>query len=219
MSTHQVDIQPWTGTIPDSLRVIVLDCDGVLFDSKEANVRFYNHILQQIGSRPVRPDQREYIHMYPVRESLRYLLEEESHFQEAWNYSQTIDFQEFNKHLSCEPGLVEFLAGAKRRYQIALATNRTVSTHQVLALFDLDQYFDLVVSALDVQFPKPHPESMEKIFERFGVSSHQVLYIGDSSVDEALAEATGVHFVAYKNPKLKAHMHIRHFRELHPVVF
>ena len=218
MRTHTADNESGAWTLPDSLEVIALDCDGVLFDSKEANVRFYNHILERVGRPPVRPDQREYIHMYPVRESLHYLLEEESHFKEAWDYSQTIDFRPFNKHLICEPGLVEFLAKAKSLYRIALATNRTISTHQVLALFDLDRYFDLVVSALDVRFPKPHPESMEKIFQNFGVSCHQVLYIGDSSVDEALAEATGVHFVAYKNPKLRAHIHINHFQELHPVI-
>ena len=37
-----------------NLRVIALDCDGVLFDSLEANVHFYNHILKMIGRAPLR---------------------------------------------------------------------------------------------------------------------------------------------------------------------
>jgi len=76
-----------------------------------------------------------------------------------------------------------------------------------------------VVSAADVAFPKPHPAIMQTIMSNFRVSPEQVLFVGDSQVDEGLAEATGVFFVAYKNPCLQAHLHISHFRELEPVLF
>src|SRR5208283_1559891 len=46
------------------LRVIALDCDGVLFDSREANIHFYSHIMKIIGGPPVRTDQQEFIHMH-----------------------------------------------------------------------------------------------------------------------------------------------------------
>lgn len=62
-----------SGLSTKNLKVIALDCDGVLFDSKEANIRFYSHIMEHIGGPPVRGDQHEYIHMYPVRDSLLYL--------------------------------------------------------------------------------------------------------------------------------------------------
>jgi len=198
--------------------VVAFDCDGVLFDSREANVRFYNHILDRMGAPPVKSEQHEYIHMHPVRESLRYLLGNGQRFQKAFSFSQTIDFKEFNTCLSCEPGLVDILKMAKSSFKIALATNRTMSTQEVLAHFHLDQYFDLVVTASDVARPKPHPEEMERIAETFGVQHEQILYVGDSAVDQELAEATGVFFVAYKNPELKAHLHIAHFRELVPVL-
>jgi phosphoglycolate phosphatase len=201
-----------------SFEAVVFDCDGVLFDSKDANVRFYTHILEKVGSGPVRPEQQEYIHMHPVRESLRYLLGEGNLFEEAAKYSLQIDFSLFNAHLQCEPGLIEVLELAKSFYKTAVATNRTVSTREVLAHFGIDRYFDLVVSASDVSRPKPHPEAMEKIIDTFGVSSKQVLFIGDSAVDEAFAAASGVFFVAYKNRNLKADLHIESFWELHPVL-
>jgi len=205
--------------IPRQIRALVFDCDGVLFDSKEANVQFYNHILKQVGHPPVHPDQREYIHMHPVRESLFYLLGECPQFEAAIDYCQGIDFRAFNRYLRVEPGLIEVLERARLSYRIALATNRTVSTREVLSHFDLDQYFDFVVSASDVRFPKPHPEAMERIVDAFEVGPGEILYIGDSSVDEALAAVTGVFFAAYKNPNLEAHIHLSHFRELHPILF
>lgn len=156
--------------------------------------------------------------MYPVRESLRYLMGEGERFQTAWAYLQKIDFRAFNAYLRREPGLVEILTLAKSRYKTALATNRMVSTRELLAHFHIEKFFDLVVSAADVQHPKPHPESMEKILNTFGISPREVLYVGDSAVDEALAKATGVFFVAYKNESLSAHHHINHFQELHPIL-
>ena len=197
------------------LKVIVLDCDGVLFDSREANTRFYSHIMARVGRPPVRVDQQEYIHMYPVRESLLYLTGGEgADFDRALGYLKTIDFSAFNGHLTCEPGLVPFLKLASTHFRTALATNRTVSTLELLQHYELAEYFHLVVSAADVAHPKPHPETMEKIFAVFEARPENVLYIGDSKVDEALAKATGVHFVGYKNPSLEAELHIGHFNEL-----
>ncbi len=198
----------------DAIKVVAFDCDGVLFDSKEANVRFYSHVMEHVGHGGVRQEQREYIHMHTVRESLFYLLGSGPQYEKAISYCQTIDFSQFNDYMQCEPGLKEILEFVKKSYRVALATNRTVSTRDILAHFDLDKYFDLVVSASDVRYPKPHPESMERILETFSASSNEVLYVGDSAVDEALAAATGVFFVAYKNSKLRAHLHISHFEEL-----
>jgi HAD superfamily hydrolase (TIGR01509 family) len=200
------------------VKVVAFDCDGVLFDSKEANVRFYDHVLAHVGRPPVRPDQRQYIHMHTVAESLRHLLGEGESLSVAMDYCQRIDFHEFNRYLQCEPGLVEILEWAKHRFHVALATNRTISTRDVLEYFDLDRYFDLVVSAADVEHPKPHPGVMDRILTTFAVSPQEVVYVGDSAVDEQLASATGVRFVAYKNPELDADYHITHFHQLFSIL-
>jgi len=203
-----------------NLEVIALDCDGVLFDSREANIHFYSHIMQVIGRPPVSEEQHEYIHMPPVRESLLYLIGGEGEdFDRAFEYFKTIDFGPFNGYLRREPGLVTFLELARKHFHTALATNRTISTLELLRQFNLLHYFDLVVCASDVRNPKPHPEIMEKIFAAFGVQAENVLYVGDSRVDEAFAQATGIHFVSYKNPSLEAELHIDHFDQLHSILF
>ncbi len=200
------------------IRVVVFDCDGVLLDSKAANVRFYDHILTRFGSPGVRPDQVDYLHMHSAQESLRFLFPDTALFEEAWHYCQGMDFRQFNAYLRTEPGLLPFLHALKSHYHIALATNRTVSTREVLSHFNIDSYFECVVTAADVTFPKPHPETMERIFERFAATAEETLYIGDSPVDEALARATKVIFVAYKNASLHADLHIDHFDQLYPLL-
>lgn len=198
--------------------VVVFDCDGVLFDSREANIRFYNHVMEHFGRPPLRTDQVDYIHMHSARESLEYLLGPGADLEAAWAYCQSLDFRIFNQYLRKEPGLDDLLHYLKPRCRIALATNRTVSTRDLLASFELDGAFDLVVTAADVAHPKPHPESMEKILKAFRTPPHHVLFVGDSQVDALLAEETGVVFAAYKNPSLAAHIHVPSFAALQAVL-
>jgi phosphoglycolate phosphatase len=39
----------------NSLRVIIFDCDGVMFDSRQANINFYNHLLARFDQPPMDP--------------------------------------------------------------------------------------------------------------------------------------------------------------------
>jgi HAD superfamily hydrolase (TIGR01509 family) len=197
-----------------SLKAVVFDCDGVIFDSREANVRYYDHILKTMGLPPVRRDQVEFVHMHASDESLRELVGEGPALEEALRLCRTLDYSPFKDGLECEPGLAPLLEGLRPSYRIGMATNRGASTHSLLEHFNIHMHFDLVVTTVDVQHPKPHPESMERIMEAFGTAPEEILYIGDTKVDEDLALATGVYFTAYKNPDLKAHLHIGHFDEL-----
>jgi len=71
-----------------------------------------------------------------------------------------------------------------------------------------------VVSALDVRFPKPDPEPLQKILAHFQIAPREALYVGDSELDQAAADKAGIPLVAYNNPALKAAYHIRSLREL-----
>jgi len=42
------------------LKLVVFDCDGVMFSSKESNRAFYNHILAHFGYPPMDADELEY---------------------------------------------------------------------------------------------------------------------------------------------------------------
>lgn len=198
----------------NSPHAIVFDCDGVVFNSKDSTTGFYTYILEKLGRPPVRPDQEQFINMYPVREALQFLVGPGPAFDEALACARQIDFERFNSRLEFEPGLLPLLDCVKSSFKTAMATNRAFSTLRLLAKYGIKDYFDLVVSASDVTHPKPHPESMERIMNTFGVSAAEVVYIGDSMVDESFAANTGVFFVAYKNRSLEANIHIGHLDEL-----
>jgi HAD superfamily hydrolase (TIGR01509 family) len=107
-------------------------------------------------------------------------------------------------------GLKELLTDlSSNGYIRAVATNRTDTMPKVLRDFDLTDHFDMVVTAADVTYPKPHPEQLEKIMARFSLHPDQVLFIGDSMYDQQAARAAGTVFAAFRQPELNADLHAR----------
>ncbi len=62
--------------------------------------------------------------------------------------------------------------------------------------YGLLKYFQYVLGGDEVKTPKPDPEGILRMRELFGVEKEELLYVGDSLVDEKAAEAAGVDFCA-----------------------
>jgi len=195
-------------------QVIIFDCDGVLFDSRRANQIFYNHLLEHFGKGPLTEDDLNYVHMHTVGDSVAYLFKDEATRESADGYRKTLDSAPFLSKMEMEPGLIDFLLFIRPWSKTAICTNRTTTIGPLLKMYSLNDYFDLVVSALDVRQPKPHPESIYKILSFFKAKPEDCWYIGDSEVDALTAGKAGVPLVAFKNPALTADLHISGFPEL-----
>ncbi|NIR95113.1 MAG: HAD hydrolase-like protein, partial [Gammaproteobacteria bacterium] len=100
-------------------------------------------------------------------------LRDDKLIREANHLWQEMDYQPLIDLLSLEPGLLECLEQLHHHYKVAIATNRTRTMDQVLEKFGLHPYFELVVTALDVQNPKPHPESLNKILSYFDIKPQE----------------------------------------------
>jgi phosphoglycolate phosphatase len=198
-----------------SLKLLIFDCDGVLFNSKEANRAYYNHILNHFGKFPMSESDLDFVHMHTAEESIKYLFRDDTEKLEATlKYRKKVDYQNFLHLLKMEPGLKEFITLIRPPLKTAISTNRTNTMKSLTQVFGLDRYFDLIVSALDSPQPKPHPESVLVILDHFHVNPNQCLYIGDTMVDRQVSQSTGIKLVAYKNPRLPAEYHINSFQEL-----
>ena len=200
--------------VNDPIKVIAFDCDGVMFDSSEANKAYYNHLLERFNLPAMTPEQFAYVHMHTVDESLTHLFQDEATRDAAHVYRKQLGYTPFLKFMQMEPGLVTLLETLRPRYKTAVATNRTDTMARVLTDNRIDHLFDVVICALDVQFPKPHPDALNKVAEHFAVLPDEVMYVGDSEVDEMAAKAAGMPFVAYRNPGLAAEHHIQHLSEI-----
>jgi phosphoglycolate phosphatase len=193
------------------IKLVAFDCDGVLFDSRQANIAFYNAILAHFGQPPMGPAAVDYVHSHTVWESMKYLFPASIDLETAMSFARSFDYNPFIAMMVEEPYLREFLQFLRPGRFTALATNRTTTTRAVLHYHGLTEDFDLVVSAQDVNHPKPHPESFELILEHFQLTPREAIFIGDSQVDEKFAANAGVPFVAYRNPALTADHYLDSF--------
>jgi len=199
------------------LKLLVFDCDGVLFDSKLANIKFYNYILEKVGRAPLTPEEVEFIHMHSVNECIEYILRNHPEKLElAKKVQKETPYQMFFKYLIPEKGLVDFLEWAKGYFNLALCTNRTTSTHPLLEHFNIKNYFDFIMTA--ERIPKNNPSALLTILEHFKVKPENVLYIGDSEVDKRLCENCGVKMVAFKNNNLSADFYVKSYEELRKLI-
>jgi HAD superfamily hydrolase (TIGR01509 family) len=180
---------------------VIYDNDGVLFDSIESNRKLYNDLCLSMGRDPMREDEVQYIHSHTVYEAIHFLFgHEEGLEKKVLESMKQIDLRKYIVYLKMEPFLLHMLNLLKGNGIFrAINTNRTTSMPHIMERFGLRPFFDMVVTALDVKNPKPHPESIEKILHRFNLKKEEAVFVGDSEVDQQTAKSAGIQFIAYKN--------------------
>jgi len=199
------------------IKVVAFDCDGVLFDTEEANTAYYNHLLEHFGRPKMTPEQFTYVHMHTAESSIAFLFPEDDILAAARAYAREITYFPFLKYMDMESDLVPLLDKIRSSVKTAIATNRSDTMLPLLETFDLNTYFDLVVRSIDVERPKPYPDMLHKVLDFFGIEPNQLVYVGDSLLDEQAASAAEVPFIAYRNPSLNAALHISRLQTLEAV--
>jgi phosphoglycolate phosphatase len=196
------------------IKAVIYDFDGVIVDSREANATYYNRLLFHFGLSPVQPEQMEAIQTKTSREVIAILFPDHTLIKAAQELEKQMNNDDIIPLIHLEPHIREILQVLRNCYRTAIATNRGKSLPLVLQFHNLEEYFDLTVSSAQVEHPKPHPECLEVILQRFSLAPSQALYIGDAEVDAQLAANAGVPFLAYKNPRLAAQAHLSDHRDI-----
>lgn len=200
------------------IRCVVYDCDGVLFDSLEANTKLYNDLCALVGRGPLREEEMQYVHTHTVFEALHFIFGKENDLEkkalEILKEKQ-VDLKNYVMYLKMEPHLLQALESLKEKGIVrAINTNRTTSMKYIMERFNLWPYFEMVVTALDVKNPKPHPESIEKIIQELHLNKEEAVFVGDSDVDQQTAKSSGIKFIAYKNRDIRNDAYIEDHLDL-----
>lgn len=194
--------------------LVILDCDGVLFDSSASNVAFYNAILARLGLPELDAEGERLAHWMGSPALLARLFAHDATLhEEARRLAREMDYGPFLRAMRPVEGMFETLAWLRSRGRTALATNRGSTIPQLLEHFALAAHFDLVVGLHDVARPKPAPDMLLHCLEKLDVAAERALYVGDSPTDHEAARAAGIPFVAVGDAVAGA-PRIRRLREL-----
>lgn len=198
----------------EGLKCVVFDCDGVLIDSLQANIKYYGDIKRKLGLPPITESEIHYVHTRTHRLALEYIAPGDL-LPKALEIAKGYDSSSLVHLLKRSDGVREFLWWLRDAgFKLAVNTSRTDTMDFILNLMDLEGFFFPVITSGKVKTPKPHPEGMHIIMQTHGLLPEEIAYIGDSHVDEETARASGVRFWAYKDMSLSADVHIEGFWEI-----
>ena len=178
------------------LELVIFDADGVLFESAESNIAYYNAIFAQLGEPPLNPEEeRACIFMAAMQVFELRAVGDAAKLNRMRGIARAIDFTPFFRLLRPALELRPFLLELKRSYRVALATNRSATTHGLIEHLGLAGVFDAVASAHDEVRPKPAPDIVQLCLRRAGVIPERAIYVGDSQIDLEAARGAGTHFL------------------------
>jgi len=178
------------------IQLVMFDADGVLFDSTESNVAYYNWIFKQVGEPPLDADEEISAVSYAAAEVFAARARGDAAvLARMHDVTRTMDQTPFFKMLRPPLDLRPFMVDLKRRYKLGLATNRSATVPALVQHLGLGDIFDAIASALDKVPPKPAPDILRLCLDRAGVAAARAVYVGDSRIDREAAESAGVHFI------------------------
>ncbi len=180
------------------IKAVFFDIDGVIINSKEANRRFLNDLFGEHGKKKLSKKEYLEIKFFTIKQVLEKFMpetpiKEREKIREEWSEK----YQKYMEYINLNPGIREILEFLKeKKFKLAIITNRTKTT--VLEHFELIQFFDFIVTASDVQEPKPSPEGILKAIEKFQVKAEEVIYIGDTIADMKAGEQAKVKMIYFQ---------------------
>jgi len=181
---------------------IIYDLDGTLVDSAPVVAAVLNKLRRKIGL-PSLPQKSFYrwISMgglelvgnalnIPPNRSDAYLSE----FRELY-------LDEMVPMNSLYPGVKDVLRLLKnRQVKLGICTNKPRKlVEKVLKDTGITQFFDHVVAGDDLPTKKPHIDNVNVILRALGVAPGSTLFVGDSTVDQRLAENAGIAFAFFSS--------------------
>jgi len=201
-------------------KLVIYDCDGVLFDSYNAVLAYYDFICEQFGLKKIDRSDKKMVEAAMIKtneEILGLLTNDKNLLKKMLEFAKKQNFTRFLPLMTPTKNIYEALEFLKSKgIKLAIFTNRGSSLSYLLQHFNMDKFFDFTVNSFDVSNPKPHPEGLIKILNHFNMSNIDAIYIGDSINDYLPAKITEIDFIAFNNPIenspiITDHLDIRRF--------
>jgi beta-phosphoglucomutase len=198
----------------------LFDLNGTMIDDMRFHLEvWFEVITKDLGATLTREEVRS--HMYGKNEEVLIRIFGESRFKqfnfEAISQAKEERYQQiYRPHLQLLPGLHDFLKATKEnKIKMGMASAAPpFNIDFVLDNLNIRDYFQAVVSGVDVAESKPHPEVFLKAAEHLGIKPTECIVFEDAPKGvEAAANAgmdciviTTMHepheFAVYKNVRL-----------------
>ena len=177
-----------------ALRALMMDLDGTLARTSDANLRAYVQALQEYGVEVPEQQLEARIGGRHWKQFLPDILTEanSSHHPAAIAARKAEIYASALADIELNTELLHVLRSSRPHLKTALVTSASrISVLALLEVHQLSSLFETVVTGDDVQHHKPHPQAYQIAAERLDVLPHETLIYEDSDIGIASAEAFG----------------------------
>ena len=178
------------------MKLIIVDLDGTLFDTKDVNYHAYKDAIQPYG---YDMDYKYYCEFCNGRHYLDFLPQITTTDEAVLSEMHRAKKSAYNNHLDkavLNQGLVDILK-AMRSTGCKTAVVTTASKqncYDILSRFGIMDMFDLVLTHDDIAKSKPNPEGFLKAMSYFNCTLEETIIFEDSDVGLEAAERSGAYY-------------------------
>jgi pyrophosphatase PpaX len=180
------------------IKGVLFDVDGVLLDSLDTNLYFFQKFLEVFGYKPPTKEEYKKVHHVGMFEAIRALtyLEDEEEIYKIWMFAKTFD--DGGPPAKMPDGASEVLRLLSEKYKLGIVTSRVQNTvFEGLEFLKLKNLFKIVVAYEDTEKHKPDPEPVLLAIQKLKLLPEECVYIGDAETDMQAGKAAGTKTIFY----------------------
>lgn len=172
--------------------VVIFDLDGTLLDTYQLIRQNYIEVFAKyLPDHAYDEAELESYFGPPLIDSFMVIVHDEKKARALVRIYRTISKNNTEKYLRTFSDTAEVLRNFREKgFQIAVCSNKVhEAVLQGLEVGKIAKFVDLIVGFDDVKKPKPDPEGVRMIQERFGTNA---VFVGDSPIDIMTAKNAGI---------------------------
>lgn len=185
------------------IKAVIFDIDGVLLDSFNANLKYFQDLLVKVGYPPPTKEQFKplfHLTMFDVIKTVTKLPDEK--VQEIWEMGKNRAVEYPHHLLIINQGVEETLEILSKKYILGIVTSRVKEgLYEIPALLKLKKYFPVTIAYEDTQNHKPHPQPLLLACEKLKINPETAIYVGDAKSDILAGKAAGMKTLLYSENK------------------
>jgi HAD superfamily hydrolase (TIGR01509 family) len=189
------------------IKSVIFDIDGVLLDSFEANLKFFQDLMTAFGyPAPTRETYPAAFHLTMLN-AIKKLTEStnEDEINTIWTAAKNREIPYAVGLLKTPKNTEAVLQKLSAEHALGIVTSRIKETvFESPKMSALRHFFKVVISANDTEVHKPNPEPLLLCAKKLNVAPQECVYIGDVSNDVTAAHAAGMRVIIYSNQAIPA---------------
>jgi pyrophosphatase PpaX len=189
------------------IKAVIFDIDGVLIESFEANLKFFQELMLVVGFKPPTKEEFILVHHFSLLHLIKYFAKNlsDEKAKEIWKIAQDGKVSYHSELYAPPKNVIKIIKDLHSNYLLGIVTNRIKrGAKKALEFAGIEQDFNVITTYEDTVKHKPNPEPLLLTANRLKVKSEECVYVGDVENDIKAGKAAGMKVIIYSKEQFNA---------------